>query len=382
MNTILFENARRPIAESDTRDPHQFHQRLPAYRPTPIREARRLARQLGVSEVLVKDESSRLGLPSFKILGASWAIYRRLCELMRERAGVDLERHVDLRALAAAIEPLTPLTLAAATDGNHGRAVARMARLLGLEAHIFVPEGTTRSRIEAIRSEHAVVSVVAGTYDEAVRHAAEAPDDRWVVISDTSWPGYEQVPNWVIEGYSTIFFEIDDQFRHTNRAEPDAIVVQIGVGALAAAVARHYRRPGSVSGPLIIGVEPRRAACTLESVRAGHPITLPGPHDSIMVGLNCGTPSSVAWPYVSCAIDLFIAVDDCHARRAVKALAREGMTSGETGAAGLAGLLALHAEGSGKEVPIRFLSRTARVLIISTEGATDPLSYREIVGGQ
>jgi len=187
---------------------------------------------LGVGQVLLKDESSRLGLPAFKILGASWAIYRAL-EL---RIGTTLEPWQTLADLAKRLAPLRPLTLSAATDGNHGRAVAHMARLLGFESRIYVPAGTAQARIDAIASEGARVEVVDGTYDEAVARSALDASERCLVISDTSWPGYEEVPCWVIDGYSTIFWEVDDELARLGQEDPQLVIVQVGVGALAAAI--------------------------------------------------------------------------------------------------------------------------------------------------
>ncbi|HWQ15805.1 MAG TPA: diaminopropionate ammonia-lyase, partial [Roseiflexaceae bacterium] len=317
--------------------PLAFHRRLPGYAETPLRELPGLAADLGVGRLWIKDESRRLGLPSFKILGASWATYRAL-----ERRLGGLPPWNSLAELRAHLSPLRPLALAAATDGNHGRAVARMAALLGLEARIFVPTGTAAARIEAIQGEGAQVTVVDGTYDEAVALAAREAGPRCMVISDTSWEGYEEVPREVIAGYGTIFAEADAQLAALGEPRPDLIAVQIGVGALAAAVVQHYRGLGEHPQPLrIIGVEPLGAACALASMEAGRIVEVPGPHTSIMAGLNCGQPSPLAWPAVSRGVDLFMAVEDDAARRAMRALAAEGVTAGETGAAGVAGLLEL-----------------------------------------
>lgn len=181
--------------------PRRFHAGMPGYEPTPLRPAPTAARRLGVAEVLVKDESARLGLPSFKVLGASWAVFRAL----RARLGAGAQQVETFGDLAEAVIALKPLTLSAATDGNHGRAVANMARRLGLGARVYVPTGTAGARIDAIASEGAAVTVVDGGYDDAVRRSAQDAGERCLVISDTSWDGYEDVPAWVIEGYSTIF---------------------------------------------------------------------------------------------------------------------------------------------------------------------------------
>ena len=359
------------------RAPLAFHRRLPEYAVTPLVDAPGLADSLGVGKAWVKDESRRLGLPAFKILGASWAVYRAL---ERHSGGVG-GGWGDIDGLKERLAPLLPLTLAAATDGNHGRAVARMARLLGLGARVFVPADMVPARIEAIESEGAEVVVVRGTYDEAVARSAEEANERCLVISDTSWPGYEEVPRWVIEGYSTILWEVDDELARLGEEAPTLVVAQIGVGAFAAAVVGHYKG-GGPPHPKMLGVEPAGAACMLASVEAGRVVSVPGPHSSIMAGLNCGRPSPVAWPTVSKGIDLFVAIEDHWTQKAMRMLAEAGVVSGETGAAGLAGLLAVAAEGDRRTRRSLGLTEEARVLLFNCEGATDPGAYSRIVGGE
>ncbi|HWK30412.1 MAG TPA: pyridoxal-phosphate dependent enzyme, partial [Solirubrobacter sp.] len=185
-----------------------------------------------------------------------------------------------------------------------------------------------------------------------------------VVISDTSWPGYEEVPAWVIEGYATIGAELDAQLE----APPDVVAAQAGVGAFAASLTAHFRPQGAT----IVAVEPDHAACVIASAEAGRIVTVPGPHDSIMAGLNCGAPSLIAWPVLERGVDVFTTVDDDAARDAMRLLAADGIVAGESGAAGLAGLL-VHREALG-------LRADQVVLTVSTEGATDPAAYEEIVG--
>jgi diaminopropionate ammonia-lyase len=358
-------------------DPLAFHARLPGYAPTPLVAAPGLAEALGVGQVWVKDESSRLGLPSFKILGASWATYRALATHL----GHAFAPWDDLQALALQLASLLPLTLVAATDGNHGRAVARMAALLDLDAHVLVPAGTAQARIQAIAAEGATVEVVDGSYDQAVTRSAAMADTHHLVISDTSWPGYEEVPRWVIEGYSTIFQEVGEQLAARGEGGPELIGVQIGVGALAAALVTHYRAPGRQPRPAILGAEPSSAACVLASMAAGRPITIPCTHASIMAGLNCGTPSLVAWPLISRGIDLFVAIEDEWARWGMRALAADGVVAGETGAAGLAGLAATLRDTSADQRRAQLgITAATRVLLLATEGATDPDAYHRIVG--
>jgi diaminopropionate ammonia-lyase len=345
-----------------SREPLTFHRRLPDYAPTPLIDAADIASQLGCGRVWIKNETERFGLPAFKITGASWATYRALVAKVEER-GPSISRPLTLDEVKTAVTPLRPLTLTCATDGNHGRAVARMARLLDLDAHVFVPADMDPARIAAIEGEGARVTKVDGTYDDAVARSAAEAGERCLVISDTSWSGYHDVPSWVIEGYSSIFWEIDDELTARGEPGPTVVAVQIGVGALAAAVVRHYRRPEAKLQPFILGVEPTHAACVLASMEAAGITLLPGPHDSIMAGLNAGLPSEVAWPWVSQGIDAFIAIDDKRALDAVQLLASEGLAAGETGAAGLAGILGW-LEPSGNTLA------NERLLLICTEGPT------------
>src|SRR5919199_3448891 len=273
------------------RTPLRFHRRLPGYEPTPLVDAPALADALGVGKALVKDESSRLGLPAFKILGASWAVYRALEERLPRGTFGDWET---IEELKEKLEPLRPLDVVSATDGNHGRALARVARLLGLGARIFVPEDMVTARREAIAGEGAEVIVVEGTYDEAVERSAAEEGEHGLVVSDMSWPGYERIPSWVIEGYSTMLWEIDDELRRRNEAGPDLVVVQIGVGAFAAAVTRHFRGPQRSRHPKLLSVEPAGAACLLESVAAGRVGAVPRPHGSHMAGDDCNRAALAA----------------------------------------------------------------------------------------
>ena len=393
---FLNPTRRRTDASAPNRAPLAFHQRLPGYRSTPLIDAPELAHMLGIGQVLVKDESSRLGLPAFKILGASWAVYRLLEKRAAESEGRAsarpglaatspsgiFEPWSTVEELAARLAPLRPLTLTTATDGNHGRAVAHVAALFGFAARIFVPAGTAQARIDSIASEGAAVEVVDGTYDDAVERTAQEANDRCLVISDTSWPGYDEVPRWVMEGYSTILWEIDDELARRGEKNPDLFPVPFGVGALAAAVVRQYDGFAPNERPKILSVEPLQAACMLAAMEAGEIVTVPGPHDSIMAGLNCGRVSLGAWPIVSQGIDAFIAISDQRARDAMRALAGVGVVAGETGAASLAGLIELLTglESTQHRTALG-IDAGSRALILVTEGATDPESYQRIVNG-
>lgn len=372
---LVVNRRTRTVASTGSPDPGPFHRKLPGYAAGPVRSIPRLARRLGLAAVDVKDESSRFGLPAFKILGASWATFRALSE----RLGHEPERWETLEDLAEAFEPLRPLRLVTATDGNHGRALARVARWLRLEARILVPRGTARSRIEAIAEEGAVVDEILGSYDDAVSAAARLEGPRTLIVSDTSWPGYERIPAWVIEGYRTLFEEAD---AGCGAAPPNLVVVPCGVGALAAAAVLHYRRSRRTSPTRLVVVEPVGAACALASCEAGRPVTVRGPHRSIMAGLNCGTPSLVAWPILDAGVDAFLEIADGWAVDAMRALRSEGIAAGETGAASLAGLLALASpQLRGEAAAFLGLESRTRALVLLTEGPTDPDAYARLVSG-
>jgi diaminopropionate ammonia-lyase len=322
-----------------------FHRQLPGYAPTPLVELPALARQLGVGRLLVKDESSRLGLPAFKVLGASWAVARLLGPATGTLDG--------LRAAAAR----RPLTLVTATDGNYGRAVARMARLIGAAAHVLVPAVVPRRAAELIAAEGATVTTVPGPYDETVaaaaRVAAGSPDAE--LVQDTAWPGYEDVPARIVEGYATLVREID--------LAPDLVVVPVGVGSLAQAVVTHYRSGGPAAA--VLAVEPDTAACVLASLRAGAPRSV-GTGATVMAGLNCGTPSSLAWPVLRAGLDAAVAVADDDALRAVRDLREQGVSSGPSGAATLAAARAALGDPA-RRAELR-IGPDATVVLLSTEG--------------
>ena len=349
-----------------------FHHRMPAYSPTLLLDAPDLAERLGVGRVVVKAETRRMGLPSFKILGASWATYKAICE----HIGHEPEPWSNINELARNLAHLRPFKLATATDGNHGRAVSFMARLLGFECDVFVPAGMVRARIEAMEREGATVTVVDGDYDDAVARAAEEAGTRCLIVSDTSWPGYETTPAQVVEGYSTIFAEVDSALDASGLDRPDVVVVPMGVGAFMAAAVTHYR--STEHRPVIVGVEPLDANCVQASALAGELAHVPGPHRSIMVGLNCGLPSLTAWPRLASGIDWLVSVDDDAARLAMRELADAAVASGETGAAALAGLDAILAD-EGARAELGDLS-AGTILIVVTEGATDPDNFEAIVG--
>jgi diaminopropionate ammonia-lyase len=325
-----------------------FHRALPDYAPTPLRPLADEAAALGIGVLLLKDENGRFGLPAFKISGASWALERLL-----------------------AAQPGLRCVLAA-SEGNHGRAVARAAAQRGLAARIFLPVATSEARAAAITAEGAEVVRVEGSYEHAVAAASEAASEPGAAtLADVAYDDSDRIPHWVSDGYSTIFAEAAEQ-----AGEPfDVVLCQIGVGAFASAAIRFacHQQPRA----LVIGVEPATAACATASLAAGRPVVIDTPGTS-MAGLNCATPSHAAWPALRDGLAGCVVISDEESHAAMRDLAALGIVAGDSGAAPLAALRALM-----RDPECAALARTAglgtasRVLLISTEGATDPVSYAE-----
>lgn len=365
----------------------EFHRSLPGYEAAPLRRLPALAERLGIGELMVKDESGRFGIKAFKALGASYAMYRFLGKQWRSRftSPFTPDLFQDRKAMSA----LGEFTFCAATDGNHGRAVAWTAGKLGQKAVIYMPADSVPARVENIRGEGARVVLVEGTFDLCVRKCAEdAARHGWQAISDTAYEGYREIPGWILLGYTSIFLELEGLLHTADSAGVDTVILPAGVGGLAAAGAVYYTRRYGRQRPSLICVEPYTCDCFLESVRYGNGDALPtrGKQDSIMAGLNCGVPSPLAWPIVRDSFDFFIAVADHYAEEAMRLYHRPfgkdpRIVSGESGASCMAALLALGGSEKLAEARSRLsLDRKARVLLLNTEGDTDPVNYRKITG--
>lgn len=353
-----------------------FHRSLPGYAPTPLVSVDGIAEKLGIKRILVKDEGKRFGLKAFKALGASYAVYKILQE--RGAGGLKPEEFLSEKGRKLA----EGMTFACATDGNHGRALAWIARLLGRKAVIFMPRGSVPSRIDAIKSEGAEVYVVEGGYDDAVESASEEAERKgWIVVADVGYPGYMEIPRYIQRGYMTIFRETAHQLAERREKPPDIVFLQAGVGAFASAAALYFSDPAD--GIHLVSVEPEDADCLFRSAEAGDGTARSSPvfANTIMAGLNCETPSMTAWPIVRDRFDGYCTIEDRFAEEAMRLLAGEGIVSGESGAAGLGGLIALLKEAPSFAEGKLELKDDAHVLVINTEADTDPEGYRRIVGG-
>jgi diaminopropionate ammonia-lyase len=340
-----------------------FHRSLPGYQPTPLVRRPDLARHLGLGELFVKYEGPRFGLGAFKGLGASWALRR----LVDDRAG----------ALS---------TVATASEGNHGRAVAWSARLLGIPCVIFLPASAAPERVANIRREGARVELVEGTYEYAVRRCDEESRRRgWQVVSDVGYEGYLEVSLLVVDGYSTLFAEVDEQLHAAGLAQPDVALIPGGVGSLLHAGVDHYR--GFDAPVRIVAVEPAEGDCLTASIGSpgGAPARSRGSRATGMACLNCAEVSLPSWPAIRRGVDLFLALEDRFADEAVRRLHRAGpgvepIDAGHSGAAATGGLIALAEEPSLQ--PAREFLRLGPAtvaLALCTEGPIDQAQFHRVL---
>ncbi len=354
--------------------------RWPGYAPTPLHALPALAARLGIDALYYKDESERFGLKSFKALGGAYAVQRLVMQAIARHEGgavpaLDAMLSGRWRALTRA------LTVTCATDGNHGRSVAWGAQLFGCRCVIFVHETVSAGRAAAIAAFGAEVVRVPGNYDDSVRHAdAQAAANGWTVVSDTTYEGYREIPIDVMHGYGVLSREIVERL---DAAPPTHVFVQAGVGAFAASVAAAFWIHWGEDRPRLVVVEPTGADCHLRSALAGRPVAVTGALDTVMAGLACGEVSPAAWEIVRPAASAFVAIDDRDAIEAVRRFASPhgedpAIVSGETGASGLGALLAARREPA--LAALLGIDACSRVLLLGSEGDTDPQIYRDIVG--
>ncbi|OBT49992.1 hypothetical protein VE04_09400 [Pseudogymnoascus sp. 24MN13] len=335
-----------------------FHRSLPGYSQTPLLDCSSIAADLGLKNVFLKDESARMGLPAFKILGASWATYKAIAKLLQLPTTVNVQIVIDGIA-----QKHQGLTLFAATEGNHGRAVAKMVTLLGIQSQIFVPEYLNTSTRSLIEKEGACVVEVLGDYNEAVTEAkvsAHVLGINGLLIQDTAFDGYEDIPQWIVDSYSTMMHEADSQIYNITQTRPEVIVVPVGVGSLAQSVVTHYKSQGHPC--TIIAVEPESANCLQMSLKSDT-LTSVSTEDTIMCGPNCGTVSSIAWPILREGVDVSVCVTDAEAHESLLQLKECQAAIGPCAAATLAALKKV-VRGPG-------LDKNAVVLLLGTEGIRD-----------
>lgn len=360
----------------------RFHQSFPPYKPTPLISLTHLARSLSVEMIWIKDESLRFGLNAFKVLGASHAI----ATLLAAQAGRgDQELSFDSLKKTCDAEGFNDITFVTATDGNHGRAVAWTAHQFGCKAVVFMPKGTVPSRLHAIEALGADASIIDGTYDDAVRLAADkAKTPGWFLLQDTAWKGYERTPLHVMQGYLTLLTEALEQLRGKT---PTHVFAQCGVGSFAAALQAYLVNRIGQNRPVFAVVEAENAACYYESLLKQNPdpCSVTGEMDTIMAGLACGEPSMLGWEILRRYSDVFFACDDAVAIKGMQLLGRplpgdHRIISGESGAVTAGLLYYLRKAPAFEEISNALgIDRRSRILLISTEGDTDPDMYRSVL---
>ena len=363
----------------------RFHQSFPEYSVTPLVELKSLAEELGVSNIFVKDESYRFGLNAFKVLGGSYAIAREI----GIRMGISEEELTLARLLQPDVQArLGQLRFVTATDGNHGRGVAWIAKRLGHRAVVFMPKGTAEERLENIRRLGAEASITDCNYDDSVRLARQyAAEHEGIVVQDTSWEGYHNVPLHIMQGYTTMGAEIVEQLAAYGDQAPTHVFLQAGVGAMAGAMAGFIADYYKEARPVITIVEPTKADCLYRTALAndGKLHIVDGALDSIMAGLCCGEPCSIGWQQLAAYADNFVAMPDKAAALGMRVLGNPvgndaAVVSGESGAAGLGlAVAALRERDLAQLKGSLQLDAESVILCISTEGATDVANYRRIM---
>lgn len=353
-NNVIPDNLTTSILKKN--EAFAFHSSLPGYKATPLVQLPRLAEKYNVGNIYFKDESYRLGLNAFKVLGASFAI----SEIIKKKPVIE--------------------TLCTATDGNHGRAVAWSAKYFNKKSHVFVPENTTTKRIETIEKEGAIVERTDGNYDDACAHAEKVSSEKnWELVQDMAWENYEKIPAQIMSGYSTLFQELEQSLHVLPKAKIDLIFLQAGVGSFAGAGIYYYLKRYGANRPKIVIVEPKEADAILSSFKKGEITTSKGDGTTIMAGLNCGTPSLGAWDLLENGVDVSIRIDDIYSLQAIRELyfpsgSDERIISGESGAGGLAGFIAIMKENELKLVREELnIGKTTNILFINTEGARDQI---------
>ena len=363
-----------------------FHASFPQYSVTPLADLRRMAEYLGVGGIYVKNESYRFGLNAFKVLGGSFAMGKYIAKEM----GKDVsEMTYDYLTSEDFRKEFGQATFFTATDGNHGRGVAWAANKLGQKAVVHMPKGSAKSRFDNIAKEGAKVTIEEVNYDDCVRMAAAEAEqtEHGVIVQDTAWDGYEEIPSWIMQGYGTMANEAADQLRQCGVNRPTHVFVQAGVGSLAGAVVGYFTNLFPNDPPKFVVMEARAADCLYQGALAadGKPRIVTGDLQTIMAGLACGEPNTISWDILRNHVSAFISCPDWVSAKGMRMLGvpvkgDPTVISGESGAVGMGCLDAIMCDDTYKELRDALeLNRFSQVLMFSTEGNTDPLKFRRVI---
>ena len=374
------------MSEENVTKANEFHKSFPQYSVTPLQKLSALADYLGVKGIYCKDESYRFGLNAFKVLGGSYAMGRYIAQEL----GRDIsELPYNVLSSDKLREEFGQATFFTATDGNHGRGVAWAAKRLGQKAVVRMPKGTTKTRFDNIAKEGAEVTIEEVNYDDCVRMAAAeaAKTEHGIIVQDTAWAGYEEIPSWIMQGYGTLVLEADKQLKENGVDRPTPVFVQAGVGSLAGAVVGYFAHKYKENPPVMVVCEASAADCLYRSaVQAdGNLVNVTGDLQTIMAGLACGEGNTIGWDILKNHVTVFASCPDWMSAKATRIYANPlendpHIISGESGSVplGLA-YTALHDEDAKDLKEALKLDENSNILVISTEGDTDPVRYREIV---
>lgn len=374
------------MALDEIKKARTFHESFPQYSKTPLARLDQMADYLGLNSIYVKDESYRFGLNAFKVLGGSFSMARYIAKETGKKVE-DLPYNV--LTSEALKKEFGQATFFTATDGNHGRGVAWAANKLGQKAVVFMPKGSTQTRLRNILAENAQATIEEVNYDECVRMAAAAAKEtpHGVVVQDTAWDGYEEIPSWIMQGYGTMAMEADEQLSEDGCGRPTHVFIQAGVGSLAGAVQGYFANRYPENPPKVIVVEAESAACLYKGAakKDGSIQIVDGDMPTIMAGLACGEPNTLSWDILKNHVDTFTACPDWVARKGMRMLSAPlkgdpQVISGESGAAPFGLLASLMTMEEYKDLREHLeLDRDSKVLLFSTEGDTDPDRYKQIV---
>ena len=374
------------MALDEIKKARTFHESFPQYSKTPLASLDQMAGYLGLDSIYVKDESYRFGLNAFKVLGGSFSMARYIAKETGKKVE-DLPYNV--LTSEALKKEFGQATFFTATDGNHGRGVAWAANKLGQKAVVFMPKGSTKTRLQNILDENAQATIEEVNYDECVRMAAAAAKEtpHGVVVQDTAWDGYEEIPSWIMQGYGTMAMEADEQLSEDGCGRPTHVFIQAGVGSLAGAVQGYFANRYPENPPKVIVVEAESAACLYKGAakKDGSIQIVDGDMPTIMAGLACGEPNTLSWDILKNHVDTFTACPDWVAREGMRMLSAPlkgdpQVISGESGAAPFGLLASLMTMEEYKDLREHLeLDRDSKVLLFSTEGDTDPDRYKQIV---
>ena len=365
-----------------------FHNSFPQYTVTPLARLDGMAKYLGLGGLFVKDESYRFGLNAFKVLGGSFAMARFIAKMVERDVS---EMTYDYLTSEAFKEEFGQATFFTATDGNHGRGVAWAANKLGQKAVVHMPKGSSQSRYENIKKEGAQVTIEDVNYDDCVRMAAAEAAETWhgVVVQDTAWEGYEEIPAWIMQGYGTMAAEAGEQLRQINVNRPTHVFVQAGVGSLAGAVVGYFTNLFPNDPPKFVVMEAMAADCLYQGALAGDgkPRIVEGDLQTIMAGLACGEPNIISWDILRNHVSAFVSCPDWVSARGMRMLGAPvkgdpRVISGESGAVGMGLLSSIMEDEAYKDLREQLeLDKNSQVLMFSTEGDTDPDKYMSITWG-